>query len=124
VSNGPLQVVLWHGTLKRDLSKVVPGTDPLRVPRARRSRRNVLGFDVAGDIPVRLENDGVHIPVDLKLPPGFGGFTGHAELIANASGLQLTSLKIHAGLIPLGALVLKTVDVDWKQGGTWNGHAS
>jgi hypothetical protein len=122
VSNPSAQVVLFHGPLHTDLSRVVPGTNLFQFP-SQAFKANVLGFPVAGDIPVRLENDGVHIPVDVKLPAEFGGFTGQAELIANKSGLQVASLKIHAERIPIGALVLKTIDVDWKQGGTWSGHA-
>ncbi|MEA2425184.1 MAG: hypothetical protein QOH13_1594 [Thermoleophilaceae bacterium] len=122
VSNTGAEVVLFHGPLHTDLSKVVPGTNLFEFA-SQDFKANVLGFDVAGDIPVKLTKDGVLIPVDLKLPPGFGGFTGHADLIANAAGLQVDSINIHAGPIPLGALVLKTVDVNWKAGGDWNGHA-
>jgi hypothetical protein len=122
VSNASTQVELFHGEIHRDLSKVVPGTDLFEFP-SQAFKANVLGFPVAGDIPVRLEGDGVHIPVDVKLPAEFGGFTGRAELIANKSGLQVSSLHIEAGPIPIGALNLKTIKIDWQQGGTWNGHA-
>jgi hypothetical protein len=122
VENAKTQFELFHGEIHRDLSKVVPGTDLFEFP-SQAFKANLLGFDVAGDLPVKLTADGVLIPVDVKLPPEFGGFTGHADVLANASGLQLSTLKIHAGPILLGALNLKTIDIDWQQGGTWNGHA-
>lgn len=122
VSNAAAEVTLFHGPLHTDLSKVVPGTNLFEFA-SQAFKANVLGFPVAGDIPVKLTADGVRIPVDITLPPAFAGFTGRAELIANASGLQVDSLKIHAGPVYLGALTLKTIDIDWKAGGTWTGYA-
>jgi hypothetical protein len=123
VSNASAQIVLFHGPLHTDLSSVAPGTNLFQFP-SQAFKANVLGFPVAGDIPVELTADGVHIPVDISLPPEFGGFTGHADLLANESGLQIDSLRIHAGPIYLGALTLKTIDVNWTGGGTWDGHAA
>lgn len=130
-TTGPVQVivsnaqtgdiVLWHGEIHRDLSRVAPGSTLFEFP-SQAFKANVLGFDVAADIPVKLEADGVHIPVDLALPPAFGGFTGHAELVANASGLQLSSLHIHVGPVPLGVLVIDNVDVAYSAGDQrWTG---
>ena len=118
-------VVLFRGELHRDLSKVVPGTDLFEFPTGL-FKANVFGFDVSADIKVRLEKDGVHIPVDLKLPPALGGFSGHAELFADQkTGLHVTSLHIHIGPIALGALVINTIDLDYSGvADTWAGDGS
>ncbi|MEZ5122379.1 MAG: hypothetical protein R2736_12515 [Solirubrobacterales bacterium] len=123
VSNGDTEVVLYHGVIQRDLSRVVPGARLFEFP-AGAFKANVLGFEVSGEIPVVLGEGGrVRIPVDVKLPPAFGGFTGHAELLADAErGLALDSLKIHIGPVPLGVLVVESIDIDWTSGNTWSGR--
>lgn len=121
VSGPGAEVVLFHGEIHRDLANLRPGSDLFEFPVGEFAA-NVLGFDVPSDIPVELTPDGVRIPVDIELPPEFGGFTGHAELLANgATGLQLDSLQIHAGPIPLGVLLVETLDVDWKSSADWEG---
>jgi hypothetical protein len=110
-------VVLFHGTIHRDLSKVLPGTTLFEFPSGL-FKANILGFNVSADIKVRLEKDGVHIPVDLALPKAFGGFSGHAELVADrATGLHVNSVHIHLGPIPLGALVINSIDIDYAGAG-------
>ena len=121
-SNGQTQFVLWHGPIHRDLSKAVPGSNLFEFP-SNAFKANLLGFDVAADVPVRLESDGVHIPIDLTLPPQFGGFTGQAELVSNESGLKLDTLHIHIGPVPLGVLVVNKVDIEYKSAGdSWTGN--
>lgn len=115
-------VVLYHGVLKRDLRAVLPGTTLFEFPSGD-FKANLLGFDISANIKVRLEKDGVHIPVDLKLPPAFGNFTGHAELVADRTrGLHVDSLHVHLGPIPLGALLINSVDIDYQGAGdVWTG---
>jgi hypothetical protein len=121
-SNGQTSFVLWHGPIHRDLSRAVPGSNLFEFP-SNAFKANLLGFDVAADVPVRLESDGVHIPIDLSLPPQFGGFTGHAELISNQSGLQLDTLNIHIGPVPLGVLIVDEVNIKYTAGDdTWTGN--
>ena len=122
VENGRTRVVLWHGVIHRDLSKVAPGTSLFEFPSGA-FKANVLGFDVSADIPVGLASGGVRIPVDLKLPDAFGGFAGHAELIIDkARGLRLDSLHIHIGPVPIGALTVEKIDIDYTgQGDLWSG---
>lgn len=121
VRNGGTEVTLFHGRINRNLSNLGPGSLLFEFP-AGEYQANVLGFDVAADVPVYLTADGVRIPVDVDLPAAFGGFTGHAELTANeASGLQLDSLDIHIGPVPLGVLTVESIDVQWRSGATWAG---
>jgi hypothetical protein len=118
-------VLLFHGELHRDLSKVVPGTDLFEFPTGL-FKPSILGFDIGSDINVRLERDGVHIPLDLKLPPAFGGFSGHAEFVADRDhGLHVDSVHIHLGPVPLGALVINSIDLDYVgNGDVWTGAGS
>ncbi len=123
--SGPgAEVVLFHGEIHRDLANLRPGSDLFEFPVGEFAA-NVLGFDVPSDIPVELTADGIRVPVDIELPPEFGGFTGHAELLADSvKGLHLDSLQIHAGPIPLGVLLIKNIDVDWKSSADWTGSAN
>jgi hypothetical protein len=118
-------IVLFHGELHRDLSKVGPGSTLFEFPTGL-FRADVFGFKVAADIKVRLERDGVHIPVDLRLPPAFGGFSGHAELIADSRrGLHVGSLNIRIGPVPLGVLVVNSIELDYQgSGDRWTGKGS
>lgn len=118
-------VVLFHGEIHRDLSKVVPGTNLFEFPTGL-FKPSILGFGVAADIAVRLEKDGVHIPLDLKLPPALGNFSAHAEFVADRdSGLHINSVHLHLGPIPLGALVINSIDLDYQGAGDiWTGAGS
>ncbi len=118
-------VTLFRGVLHRDLSAVRPGTTLFEFPTGL-YKANILGFDVGANIKVRLERDGVHIPVDLTLPPAFGGFSGHAELIADrTAGLHVDSVHVHIGPVPLGALILNRIDLDFAGADdTWTGAGS
>lgn len=120
VRNGSTDVVLFHGRINRNLSGLRPGSLLFEFP-AGEFAANVLGFDVAADIPVYLTADGVRIPIDVDLPAEFGGFTGHAELTADANGLNLSSLDIHIGPVPLGVLTVDSIDISWKGDQSWAG---
>jgi hypothetical protein len=117
--------VLWHGQIHRDLSKAVPGSNLFEFP-AGEFKAELFGFDLGADIPVRLEDGGVRIPVDLKLPKAFGGFTGHAELIARKGrGLIVDSLAVHIGPLPLGVLTVDALDITYSGAeDRWTGSGS
>jgi hypothetical protein len=107
-------VVLWHGQIHRDLSSVKPGTNLFEFP-AGEFKAKVFGFPIPSNIPVRLEKDGVHIPIEIGLPKAFGGFTGRAELIADSQkGLHVDSLEIDIGPIPIGALVIEEIKLKYS----------
>ena len=82
VTGAGAEVELFHGEIHRDLANLRPGSELFEFPIAE-FQANVFGFDVPSDVPVELTADGVQIPVDIELPPEFGGFTGHAVLLAN-----------------------------------------
>jgi hypothetical protein len=115
--------VLFHGPIHRDLSTAVPGSNLFEF-KAGDYAAELFGFDLAADLPVRLENDGVRIPVDVELPKVFGGFTGHAELIARKDqGLIVDSLDVHIGPLPLGVLTVNAIDIKYTGAtDTWEGH--
>ena len=116
------EFLLWHGELHRDLRTAVPGSDLFDFPVSK-FKTSLLGFGVESDIKVKLQSDGVHIPISLELPAAFGGFAGQAEVIATPSrGLVLDSLRVHIGPVVLGALTIETIDVNWRSGGTWDGR--
>jgi hypothetical protein len=117
-------VVLFHGEIHRDLSKVVPGTDLFDF--GPEFKPTILGFDTGSKIAIKLEKDGVHVPVDLKLPPVFGGFSGHAELVADReTGLHIDSVHIHIGPVLLGALTINSIDLDYAGGDDlWTGKGA
>jgi hypothetical protein len=118
-------LTLWRGEIHRDLSAVRPGTNLFEFPIGTYAT-NILGFDVGADVQVRLERDGVHIPVSLELPPAFGGFAGNAELVATkAQGLIFDSLHIELGPVPLGALIVNKVELDYTgDEDVWRGAGS
>ena len=126
VSNSVVgDITLWRGEIHRDLGAVREGTNLFEFPIGQYAT-NILGFGVGADIGVRLEKDGVHIPLALKLPPVFGGFSGEAELIATREdGLVLDSLEIHIGPLPLGPLIINAVDIRYSAGeDLWTGSGS
>lgn len=118
-------VLLFKGELHRDLSKVVPGTNLFEFSTGD-AVKGILGFDIAGGINVRLERDGVHIPLNLKLPPAFGGFQASAEFVATKDeGLRIDSVRLEAGPIPLGALLINKIELEYKGGDDlWTGFGS
>ena len=126
VSNPTIgDITLWRGEIHRDLSAVRPGTNLFEFPIGEYAT-NVLGFGVGADVRIRLERDGVHIPLSLKLPPAFGGFAGNAELVATSErGLIVDSLHLELGPVPLGALIINKVELDYfGSGDVWRGRGS
>jgi hypothetical protein len=127
IASAPLigDFVLFHGALHRDLSTVVPGTNLFEF-KAGDYAANLFGFDLAADLPVKLEANGVRIPVDVELPKAFGGFTGHAELIVRkGQGLIVDTLNVHLGPLPLGALTVNSIDISYSGASdTWTGSGS
>ena len=119
------EITLWRGEIHRDLSAVRPGTNLFEFPIGEYATK-VLGFGVGADVQIRLERDGVHIPLSLKLPPAFGGFSGDAELVATSSrGLIVDSLHVELGPVPLGALIVNKVELDYfGEGDVWRGAGS
>lgn len=107
-------VVLWHGKLNVDLSKARPGDTLFDFPIGEYAAK-IIGFDVGANIKVRLEQDGVHIPMSLKLPPAFFGASASTEFIADRkTGLHIDSLHLRLGPVPLGAAVLENFDLVYK----------
>ncbi|WP_354701531.1 hypothetical protein [Paraconexibacter sp. AEG42_29] len=107
-------VVLWHGKLNVDLSAARPGSVLFDFPIGEYAA-NILGFSPAANIKVRLEKDGVHIPMSLKLPPAFFGASASTEFVADrATGLRLTSLRLKLGPVPLGAATLENFDLSYN----------
>jgi hypothetical protein len=84
------------------------------------------GFPFNGSIDVQIQHDAVVIPVSLRLPPYMGGITGQATLQAdNANGLKLSSLHIGVDDLPLGALEVKNLNIDYAAtGNVWTGSAT
>ena len=122
---GAGDVVLWHGPIHRDLSSARPGSNLFEFPAAEYPDAEIFGFDIPSNIPVRLENDGVHIPIEVTLPKAFGGFTGKAELVSDSQrGLHPDSLTIHIGPLPIGALVVESMDLFYTGGNVWGGPAA
>jgi hypothetical protein len=84
------------------------------------------GFPIQGSIDAQIQHDAVVIPVSLTLPPYMGGITGSATLQAdNANGLKLSSLHIGVPDLPLGALEVKNLSIDYAAtGNVWTGSAT
>ncbi len=124
-SVGAVEVVLWHGPIHRDMSSAGPGSTLFEFPVGE-YKANIFGFEVDANTLVKLDRDGVRIPLELELPAGFGGFSGKAELIVRkGSGLILDSLDVHAGPIPIGALIVNSIDVSYRHSTeTWEGSGS
>jgi len=119
--NAGAEVELFRGIINRDLGNLSPGTALFEFPQEK-YQANVLGFPVASGVPVILTQKGVRIPLEIKLPAVFGGFTGKATLLGEeGQGLRLESLHVSIGPIPLGVAILDNVSLDWQFGGTWTG---
>ena len=82
------------------------------------------GFPIVGRIQVFLTEDGVRIPLSLRLPPALGGISGEATLIARrGSGVTVDSARISADVIPVGPLAIEDLDIRYA-GGDWSGQAA
>lgn len=126
VSNATVgDITLWRGEIHADLSQVRPGTNLFEFPVGEFAA-DILGFRVGANVGVRLERDGVHIPLSLKLPAAFGGFAGEAELISTRErGLVLDSLHVHMGPLPLGPLIVNSFDIRYlASSDLWSGSGA
>ncbi|MBJ7471998.1 MAG: hypothetical protein JHD16_11885 [Solirubrobacteraceae bacterium] len=75
------------------------------------------GFPVSGKIDVELTDKGVRIPVNLELPPIFGGIRGEAVLFAQVgSGLRLDSLRIEIDEANIGGPTLRNALLTYEAG--------
>lgn len=124
LASGSTEILLWHGDFHVKLPAAGAGTTLFSFDTSDFGV-DVLGFGVKGRVDVILTSDGVRIPISIALPPAFGDIRGDAVLLGKkGSGLELDTLKIHAGGIFLGPLVLKTLDITSEGGGrTWTGKA-
>lgn len=106
-------ITLWHGDFHRDLSAALPGQELFNFDIGTYAP-NILGFDIAKNISVKLTQSGVEIPISLKLPKGFGGASADAKLIADrAVGLHVDSLHVHLGPVSLGVVQLNRFDLTY-----------
>ena len=87
-------VTLWHGFLHVNLKNAGVGQQLFNFDMSKFGA-TVEGFPISVHAPVKLTPDGVQIPIDLSLPPYFGGVTGGATLSAHiGTGIKLDSLHI------------------------------
>ena len=78
---------------------------------------SLFGFGVTGSATLTFDNGDALIPVHLELPGIFGGVTGDMTLrLKNPGGLQLDQLHIHVDDAFLGALEVKSLDVQYHGG--------
>ena len=123
VSNSAVgDITLWRGEIHADLGQVRPGTNLFEFPVGEYAA-NILGFRVGANVQIRLDRDGVRIPLSLRLPAAFGGFSGEAELISTRDrGLVLDSLHVRIGPLPLGPLIVKSFEIRYMASGDiWSG---
>ena len=118
-ASGVPEITLFKGSLHLKLADAGIG-DSLFAFTKDIFKPNVLGFPVGGDIDVKLTDAGVKIPISLELPKVFGGVSGKAEIVAdNTRGLMLDSLRFKAETVPLGPVLLRKLEVEYKaHGGT------
>jgi hypothetical protein len=119
---GPVSLTLWHGKVELAIpdpgvGKALASFDTSKFPV------DLLGFGLKGKIDLILTPQGLRIPISLELPPYMGGIRGEAELLAStAKGLELKSLKVHVGNVPLGPLLVEYFDLEYNgDGELWKG---
>ena len=123
---GSAPVTLWHGSLNVTVpSGADVGATLFDFPMDEFAA-NVEGFGISARAKVVLTKDGVRIPVDLEMPDYFGGITGHAELIVDAtSGLHLDTLNFNIADVDIGALEIKDANLQYTStGDKWDGGAT
>ncbi len=116
-----LNITLFHGKL--DVKLPTPNVGTTLFDFSDIKPPDIAGFPIDGDIDIQLVNEGVRIPVSLKLPGVFGGVTGSAVLTATLSqGLNLDSVEFKVGDVSIGALELKDLDISYtRSGNVWKG---
>lgn len=119
---GSVSVTLWHGKVELAIpqagaGKLLASFDTSKYPV------NLLGFGLRGKIDVILTEKGVRVPVSLALPPYLGDVRGQAELLVTTNkGLELQSLAVHVGNVPLGPLLIEYFDLRYEAAGdVWTG---
>jgi hypothetical protein len=124
VAPGIPTITLWHGELHVDLGAAGSGATLFDFDT--KDFASVLqGFPIDGKVQVKLQGDGVVIPLELKLPPYFGGLNAAAVVTADErTGLHLDSLEIKLDDVFLGPLQIHDLDIKYKREGTvWDGGA-
>jgi hypothetical protein len=122
---GSNPVTLWHGPLHVDLPDAGAGATLFDFNMGEFAA-SVEGFGINARAKVILTKDGVRIPVDLDMPGYFGGITGHAELMVDATdGLKLNSLNFNIADVDIGVLELQNAHVQYQtDGDKWDGGAT
>jgi hypothetical protein len=117
-------ITLWHGELHVDLGAAGSGVTLFDFDTSKFAAI-LEGFPIEGHIQVRLQGDGIVIPISLKLPPYLGGISGAATVTADErTGLHLDSLEIKADDIFLGPLQIHDLDISYQSTGSiWDGGA-
>lgn len=83
------------------------------------------GFPITGRIQVFLTEEGVRMPISIKLPPALGGISGEATLLVRrGSGVTVESARISADVIPIGPLAIEGLDIRYSGSGSWSGAAT
>jgi hypothetical protein len=119
-------ITLYHQSLHVNLSGSLDTDGHTLFDFDTATASTLMGFPFDTSIDVQIQHDAVVIPVSLKLPAYMGGVTGAATLQAdNANGLKLSSLHIGVPDLPLGALEVKDLNIDYAAtGNVWNGSAT
>ncbi|WP_205695587.1 hypothetical protein [Conexibacter sp. SYSU D00693] len=121
---GSVSITLWHGKVELAIPEPNVGK-PLASFDTEKFPTNLLGFGLRGKIDVILTQTGVRVPISIGLPKYLGDVRGSAELIASTNrGLELKSLAIHVGNVPLGPLVIEKIDITYDgEADRWTGAA-
>jgi hypothetical protein len=118
-------VTLWHGPLQVSIpGGAAVGATLFDFPMDKFAA-SVEGFGISARAKVVLTATGVQIPIDLEMPAYFGGITGHADLVVDAtSGLHLDTLNFNIADVDIGAVELQNAHVDYAStGDRWDGGA-
>jgi hypothetical protein len=119
-------ITLYHGELHLDLAGDLADVGNILFdPDLSQAASTLEGFPFSGTVDVQIQHDAVVIPVALTLPPYMGGITASATLLANnATGFELKSLHIGVADLPLGALEITNLNIDYtSDGDVWKGSA-
>jgi hypothetical protein len=119
-------ITLFHGELHVNLAgSLADAGQTLFDFDVSKATSSLEGFPFNGSIDVQIQHDSVLIPASLTLPPYMGGITASATLLANdATGFELRSLHIGVADLPLGALEIKKLAIDYDgDGNVWKGMA-
>lgn len=77
----------------------------------------VKGFPISGKIDLELTDKGLRVPINLELPPIFGGIRGQAVLVSQiGSGLKLDSLRIEIDEAFVGGPTIRNALLTYSAG--------